>query len=161
MITSEVLESYVILRYPAETCATFEELMEQSYALESFAQSLEEDLAFDIAFEATSGGSTDTKASEISAKYRSGFNKIKAGKKNKNQKMLAEGKREVEEASSELEQAEKDAKTPEEKKKLSTAAKIAIGVGGAALLALMAYVGFKNKDKIQGIISNLKRNKGA
>lgn len=71
--------------------------------------------------------------------------------------MMAEGQREVDEASRELQAAERNAKTPEEKKKLSTVAKVAIAVAGAAALAVLGYVGVKNRDKLAAVIGRLKR----
>jgi len=153
------LESLYILDDPAEMLASVDELLEQASALESFADEMDFDLAIECAMEA-SGEEVDTSASEISAKYRSGFNKIKKGKRTKNQKLVSEGQREVKEASDELKKAEKNADTPEKKKKLSTVAKIAIALGGAALLSLLVYVGVKNKGKVVEVIKKLKKNPG-
>lgn len=153
------LESLYILDEPAELLASADELLEQASALESFADEMDFDLAIECAMEA-SGEEVDTSASEISAKYRSGFNKIKKGKRTKNQKLVSEGQREVKEASNELKEAEKNADTPEKKKKLSAVAKIAIAVGGATLLSLLIYVGVKNRRKIVDIIKKLKKNPG-
>lgn len=153
------LESLYILDEPAEMLASVDELLEQASALESFADEMDFDLAIECAMEA-SGEEVDTSTSEISAKYRSGFNKIKKGKRTKNQKLVSEGQREVKEASNELKEAEKNADTPEKKKKLSTVAKIAIAVGGATLLSLLVYVGVKNKGKVVDVIKKLKKNPG-
>lgn len=155
------LESLYILDEPAEYTATYEELLEQASALESFADSLEDELFVYSAMEATSDDDIDTTASEISAKYRSGFEKIKKGKRTKNQKLVSEGQREVNEASDDLKEAEKNADTAEKKVKLRKVAKIAIAVGGAVLLALLAYVGIKNRSKIVGVIRKLKKNPGS
>jgi len=153
------LESLYILDEPAELLASTDELLEQASALESLADVMDLDLAFECAMEAA-GGEVDTSTSEISAKYKSGFNKIKKGKRTKNQNLVSEGQREVKEASDELKEAEKNADTPEKKKKLSTVAKIAIAVGGAALLSLLVYVGVKNKGKVVDVIKKLKKNPG-
>lgn len=155
------LESLYILDEPAEYMATYEELLEQASALESFADSLEDELFVYSAMEAASDDDIDTTASEISAKYRSGFEKIKKGKRSKNQKLVSEGQREVNEASDDLKEAEKNADTAEKKAKLRKVAKIAIAVGGAVLLALLAYVGIKNRSKIVGVIRKLKKNPGS
>lgn len=155
------LESLYILDEPAEYTATYEELLEQTSALESFADSLEDELFVYSAMEATSDDDIDTTASEISAKYRSGFEKIKKGKRTKNQKLVSEGQREVNEASDDLKEAEKNANTAEKKAKLRKVAKIAIAVGGAVLLALLAYVGIKNRSRIVGAIRKLKKNPGS
>lgn len=155
------LESLYILDEPAEYTATYEELLEQASALESFADSLEDELFVYSAMEAASDDDIDITASEISAKYRMGFEKIKKGKRTKNQKLVSEGQREVNEASNELKEAEKNADTAEKKAKLRKVAKIAIAVGGAVLLALLAYVGIKNQSKIVGAIRKLKKNPGS
>lgn len=155
------LESLYILDEPAEYTATYEELFEQASALESFADDLESDLLV-AAFEAAdSNDNSVDEASAISAKYRSGFEKIKKGKRTKNQKLVSDGQREVNEASNELKEAEKNADTAEKKAKLRKVAKIAIAVGGAVLLALLAYVGIKNRSKIVGVIRKLKKNPGS
>lgn len=160
MDTIIALESLYILDQPAEFLATNEELMEQADVLESFAAGLEDDLLYECAMEAANGEDADESPSQISAKFRSGFDKIKKGKRSKNQTMISEGQREVKEASDDLKDAERNADTPEKKKKLNTVAKVAIAVGGAALLAILTYVGVKNKDKIVGVIKKLKRNPG-
>lgn len=155
------LESLYILDEPAEYTATYEELLEQASALESFADDLEGDLLVAALEAADSDNGSADEASAISAKYRSGFEKIKKGKRSKNQKLVSDGQREVNEASNELKEAEKNADTAEKKAKLRKVAKIAIAVGGAVLLALLAYVGIKNRSKIIGVIRKLKKNPGS
>lgn len=134
-----------------------EDLSDLEVIIESAVDTLKSSL-FDMANEAE--GNHSSSASEISSKYRSGFNKIKKSRRSKNNSLVSQGQKEINEASRELQEAERNAKTPEEKKKLSTVAKIAIGVGTAALVGLLAYVGVKNRGKITNSLSRLKKNSG-
>ena len=107
--------------------------------MESLLDTLELELITQGAME--SEGSEEAEvtvsASGIGAKFRSAFAKLKKGKQNNDTALIKEGREEIETASKELEEGEKEAKTPEQKKKFSNAAKI--GLGAAAVIA--AFIG--------------------
>ena len=104
-------------------------------AMESYMDDLELDLAMEAALEAEGDDSADEgkSPSGIAAKLRAAFSKLK---KAETKQEAAEAKREVEEAAEELEDASDEAETPEEKKKLSTAAKVGIAAAAAAAITV-------------------------
>lgn len=109
-------------------------------ALESYMDDLELDLAMEAALEAEGDkeSGSATSASGIGAKIRGAFSKLKNAVSKGDKKAAAEAQEEVEEAAEELSDAADEAETPEQKKKLSTAAKI--GLAAAATVAVTAGV---------------------
>lgn len=109
-------------------------------ALESYMDDLELDLAMEAALEAEGDeeSGSATSASGIGAKIRGAFSKLKNAVSKGDKKAAAEAQEEVEEAAEELSDAVDEAETPEQKKKLSTAAKI--GLAAAATVAVTVGV---------------------
>lgn len=109
-------------------------------ALESYMDDLELDLAMEAALEAEGDkeSGSATSASGIGSKIRGAFSKLKNAVSKGDKKAAAEAQEEVEEAAEELSDAADEAETPEQKKKLSTAAKI--GLAAAATVAVTAGV---------------------
>ena len=105
-------------------------------AMESYMDDLELDLAMEAAMEAEGDEESADEGkspSGIAAKLRAAFAKLK---KAETKQEAAEAKRDVEEAAEELEEASDEAETPEEKKKLSTAAKVGIAAAAAAAITV-------------------------
>lgn len=103
-------------------------------SLESLMDTLELDLALEAALEAE-GEETVAGAATVGAKLRAAFAKLKKAKKEDDKKAIEEARKEVNEAADELAEGEKNAETPEEKKKWSKAAKI--GLASAATAAVV------------------------
>ena len=110
-------------------------------AMESLMNTLELELALESAMEAEGEEQSDAgkKASGIGAKLRAAFGKMKKAKEEGDTSEVAQAEREINEATSELEEAADAAETPEEKAKLSKAAKI--GIAAAAAVVVAAGVG--------------------
>ena len=112
-----------------------EECDELEASLESLMDSLELDLSIDCALEAEGEGE-EPKASGIGAKFRAAFAKLKKAKVEGDEKAADEAEREVAEVNRELSEAEAAAETPEEKAKLSKAAKIGLAAAATAAAAV-------------------------
>lgn len=132
-------------------------------ALESEMDMIEFDLSIETALEAE-GDETDevaTKASGLGAKFRAAFAKLKKGKKEGDDKAVAEAEREVAEATKELEEVNDAAETPAQKSKVAKVAKIGlIAAGSVAITAGLAVVGKKLVDKAKAnrIENGLEKN---
>lgn len=120
------------------------DILDDLSALESTLSDLENELLCDAAFESVLFGESDIALeANIIQKIKSGIAKLKSGKKN-------EGKKDLDEAVDELKEAEKEAEESgdeEQKKKLSKAAKIGIGIGAAAILAAAGIAVKKGMNK--------------
>ena len=129
-------------------------------AMESYMDDLELDLAMEAAMEAEGdeeSADSGKSPSGIAAKLRAAFSKLK---KAETKQEAAEAKRDVEEAAEELEEASDEAETPEEKKKLSTAAKVGIAAAAAAAITVgLTVVGQQlgNKAKKDVELKGVKR----
>lgn len=114
--------------------------------LESYLDTLESALAMSAVMEASGsdGDNFGARASEIGSKYREGFKKLESGKKSGNTAEARAGMAEIEAATREYNQLESEADTPEKKKKLGLAAKIAIGAAATAITAAAVFAGVKS-----------------
>lgn len=103
-------------------------------AIESMIDMLELELQMDAAIESADGYEYGpaTEAINIAGKIKAAFAKLARAKKNGDEEAAEKAAEEVRDAAEELKKADDNADTPEEKKKLSTAAKIAIGSAVAA-----------------------------
>ena len=107
-------------------------------AMEAYADSIEAELALEAALEAegVEDEEVSTKsASGLTARFRAAFAKLKKAKAEKKNTEAADAAKEISKAASDMEDAADEAKTPEEKKKLSKGAKAAIAVGASVAAA--------------------------
>ena len=147
---------------PAGESYIDDETAEMIVSLESYLDDLEIELAVDCAMESEGAdGDGEKSASSLGSKIRGLFNKLKGAK---NKQEVEDIQEDIETAAEELEDLAEDAKTPEEKKKISTAGKIAIGAAGAAVLAVagtgVTYglgKALKSKAESKGDIKGIKK----
>ena len=109
-------------------------------AMESIVDDIEVELALEAALEAEGEGTEEevsTKsASGLTARFRAAFGKLKKAKAEGNATDVDAAVKEITEAAKDLEEADKAAQTPEEKKKLSKAGKAAL-IAGSAVAAVV------------------------
>lgn len=100
--------------------------------MESYINNCIDKLTNDVAMESI-GSSVSGKLSSIGNKIKKAFNKIKSSTKNKNSENIREANRELMDSINELDNASKEAKTPDDKKKV----KIAVGAILASVISLL------------------------
>ena len=138
----------------AEDSAASESFVDDSIfdfcsAMESVMDELEDELSEVIANES----STDyeyaaaMEAGSIGAKLRAAFGKLRRGGKTGDSEEVQDAVEEIQDAADELQDAAAEAETPEEKEKLSKAAKIGLAAGAAAIAAIGGVMIKKGIDK--------------
>lgn len=100
--------------------------------MESYINNCINKLTNDVAMESI-GSSISGKLSSIGNKIKKVFNKIKSSAKNKNSENIIEANRELIDSINELDDASKEAKTPNDKKKV----KLAVGAILASVISLL------------------------
>ena len=117
-------------------------------AMESYADTIEAELALEAALEAEGiDEEVSTKsASGLTARFRAAFGKMKKAKVEEKSSDAAAAAKEISAAAADLEDAVDEAETPEEKKKLSKGAKAAIAVG-ASVAAAAGLVAIASKAR--------------
>lgn len=128
---------------------------EYMFACESYMDELEESLYYD---EIATEGVVDTVkggASAIASKLRSGFTKLRRAVRKGDKKAADEANAEIAEATKDFDAAVAEADTPEEKKKLSKAAKIGLAAAATAATAATLYAVGTRLDKMSADGANL------